>query len=113
MIGKIKLWTDDGVGLPYIVISDFLDPVLQLVPQKLVKFVTLRGSIDKDFVPDGTYRLQGAELIVETDRQYDENRSHFRQTVTAKGPTWRSVRELYSNVRSRTIQPEILWTDDH
>ena len=87
-------------------------PALPAIPTDLVKLITYIGKIQNGLRTDGIYRHKGAEARLTTVRQGVGNGDLTAnvQTIAISAHSVRSLREIYSKIRSGELKPEEKWT---
>jgi len=103
-------------GKPYVPMSgDVMGPVpaLPTIPAGLVRVITYIGMIQNGFRSDGIYRYKGAEARLTTETQEvghrDAGTTVKVQTMVISAGSVRTLREIYSKIRSGELEPTEKW----
>jgi hypothetical protein len=110
---------ETGTGSPYVQLwGDPIDPTLELptFPKGKVKKVTFLSKYHVEFRNDGIYRHKGAVARVEMNRRLhtpmtngDTTHLEEYQEIQISAGSIRTLREIYTKVRSGTLKPSEDW----
>lgn len=115
----LEVYTEETSGKCYISISrDPLDPTIELptFPKGSVRKVTFTSKHFEGFRSDGIYRYKGATARVETTQKLhtpmnmeDTTHREVFQEIQISAGSVRTLREIYTKIRSKTIEPTEDW----
>lgn len=115
----LEVYTENTNAAPYISIErDPIDPTVEfpVFPKGSVRKVTYIGKHFDGFRNDGVYHYRGATARLETTQKLHtpssmEDKSHLEvfQQIQISARCVRTLREIYTKVRSGTIQPTEDW----
>jgi hypothetical protein len=109
------LRVNDVDGIWYTDIGgDAIDPsmVIPAIPREFIRKVTYIEDFHSGFRTDGLYRHKGATARIET---HEVHRGHAEitvsrwQTIFVSARSVRTLRQIYSMVRSGELKPDVNW----
>jgi hypothetical protein len=116
--GKLRIEKDRVSGRQYIRIYDDETEADSIHPEikRRMKKVTLREEIYAGFVADGVYRLGKAQMTVKTERKFLHSGDYSVEVETSQqlivsAPTLKTLKRIYSRVRSHQLEPAEKWAD--
>lgn len=110
---NLNLQTDEPTGMLYwdVYEAQGPNPLVDLIPAGLVHLVTHCERIYTGFQRDGVYRLNGAELRLTTEIGARwEGAEREVQVALIKGPSIKSVLDIYTRVRQGKLSPAEDWS---